>query len=56
MKKKFSLSKITEFLSNDEMKNVKGGSGNCPYGQFSCTCNGTSYGCVSSINECWNKC
>ncbi len=44
-------------LENREMKTIFGGSGgNCPSGQFSCTCNGKDYGCVSSTSECWNKC
>lgn len=52
---KLSLKGIKNALSRDEMKKVVAGCG-CSGGQFSCTCNGTSYGCVSSVSECWNKC
>ena len=55
--KKINFARAHQVLSEKEMKNVLGGSGgSCPSGQFSCTCNGTNYGCVSSVQECWNKC
>jgi natural product precursor len=55
--KKINLKGISEILSEKELKNVMGGSGNdCPPGQFKCTCNGRDYGCVSGTDECWGKC
>lgn len=54
--KKMSLANIQGKLSRAEMKNIMAGSGSCPSGQFTCTCNGTNYGCVSSTQECWDKC
>jgi hypothetical protein len=28
----------------------------CPAGTFSCTCNGSWVGCVTTIAYCWNAC
>ncbi|UGU15231.1 hypothetical protein LS482_16280 [Sinomicrobium kalidii] len=49
--------KAEDILQKEDMRAILGGSGSdCPDGQFQCSCNGTSYGCVSSVQECWNKC
>ena len=55
--KKINLKGISEVLTEKELKNVMGGStDSCPDGQFKCTCNHKDYGCVSTQQECWNKC
>ncbi len=49
--------KTSELLTREQLKKIEGGSGNgCPTGEFPCKCNGVDYGCVSSVNDCWNKC
>ncbi len=45
---------VEQLLNQEELVSFRGGS--CPSGQFDCTCNGTDYGCVSSIQACWDKC
>jgi len=55
--KKAILDFTDRLLSREQLKKVKGGCGSgCPQGQFTCTCNGTNYGCVSSVQACWDKC
>ena len=57
--KKFIGELNAKKLSRKELKTISGGNEqfeeDCGSGTFSCTCNGVSYGCVSSIQECWNK-
>lgn len=57
-KSKFQNMEGTEVLSREQLKQIVGAMDDCgcPTGQFKCTCNGVSYGCVSSVQECWNKC
>ncbi|WP_340202194.1 bacteriocin-like protein [Ascidiimonas sp. W6] len=54
--KKLITNAMSKKLSRNEMKTISGGrfaiDGDC----ISCTCNGVDYGCVSSVQECWNKC
>jgi phosphotransferase system HPr-like phosphotransfer protein len=52
---KMNLENIQGKMNRKEMRNIMaGGSGsNCT---IKCTCNGTDYGTVCSIQECWNKC
>lgn len=61
MEKKINLKEITDFLSENEMKKVKGGSGSscsgCSSGE-TCTKNGKNYKC--SYNQagtcgCWTS-
>lgn len=64
--KKISLKTIeaNELLSREELKQITGGftgsgSGDCPEGEVPCTCtsgSGSYSGCVSSVQECWDKC
>lgn len=59
MKKLGKLSINSEkVMKNEELINLRGGytGDDCPSGQFKCKCNGKDYGCVSSAQECWNKC
>lgn len=58
--KKLITNAMSKKLSRNEMKAISGGrfalEDDCGSGTFSCSCNGTDYGCVSSVQECWNKC
>lgn len=48
---------MKQHLTRDEMRSISGGSGgDCASPTFSCTCNGVDYGCVSTLQECWDKC
>jgi len=53
--RKINLKEIKNSLKRDEMRKIVGGSGTCPDGRISCTCNGQSF-CVTSVQECWDKC
>jgi bacteriocin-like protein len=54
--KKINLRGISEILSEKELKNVMGGSGNsCPSGQAPCSCNGASQGC-KTLSACCSAC
>ncbi len=50
---KLSNIKGIKTLDKNSQKNIAGGG---PQGEFSCYCNGTYVGEVSSIAECWNAC
>lgn len=47
-----------KIMKNDELVSLRGGYDgiNCPSGQFECLCDHVSQGCVSTMQECLNKC
>lgn len=56
-----NISNLGKSLSKEEQKTVSGGrfdtiDGGDDGGGFDCYCNGTYYGQVTSIQECWDKC
>lgn len=55
--------KGAELLSREQLRSIVGGQlqkdpgGDCPDGQFWCTCNGSTNGCcASTVQECWDAC